>query len=367
MTYAEVGTINISLYDAHYADVDASDTTLSTRQIWAASANAGRFIPDHYQVTTAVSGVLGTASAACTAPGAGYTFYGQSFGWSGPPQVTVTALNASGTTTTAWTGSLMKLVPSYLTQAMAVSGAGGATVSQTVGAMSINDQSNGTVRLSAQGGDKFALSRSASPTAANSPVFAWNMAIADVSEAALVGNGTVSGAGSQNPVGFDQGNVFYTGRLALAPGHGDARTGVRMLAELQKYTANGWVTMIEDRGCVSVAPAAIAVDTPVGSFGTSGVCDAPILASATTQGGRAWLSAPGTTAAMPGRLTHRLNLAATAVGQSCQAKGVPQAAQTLNLPYLQGAWGSASMEQNPAAMLSWGRPNHDVVLQREKY
>jgi hypothetical protein len=367
MTYAEVGTINISLYDAHYADVDASDTTLTSRQVWAASVNAGRFIPDHYQVTQAVSGVLGTANAACTASGAGYTFYGQAFGWGNPPQMIVTAQNAAGATTTAWTGSLMKLLPTYLTQTMAASGASGASVSQTVGAMTMNDQGNGTVRVTAQGSDKFALSRASTPTPANSPVFGWNLTIADVSEAGLVGNSTVSGAGSQSPISFDQGNVFYTGRLALSPGHGDARTGVRLLAELQKYSANGWVTMTEDRGCVSVVPAAIAVDTPVGGFATAGVCDAPILASATTRGGRAWLSAPGTTAAMPGRLTHHLNLAATAAGQSCLAKGVPQVAQTLNLPYLQGAWGSASMDQNPAAMLSWGRPNHDVVLQREKY
>jgi hypothetical protein len=367
MTYAEVGTINIALYDTHYADVDASDTALSTRQIWAASVNAGRFVPDHYQVTQAVSGVLGTANAACTAPGAGYTFYGQSFGWSGAPQVTVTALNALGAITTAWTGSLMKLLPTYLTQTMSASGASGATVSQTVGAMTMNDQGNGKVQVSAQGSDKFALSRGTTPLAANSPVFAWNLAIADISEAALVGNGTVSGSGSQSPVGFDQGSVFYTGRLALAPGHGDARTGVRMLAELQRYTPNGWVTMTEDRGCVTVPRAAIAVDTPVGSFATAGVCDAPVQATVTTQGGRAWLSAPGTTGAMPGRLSHHLNLGAVASGQSCQAKGVPQPAQTLNLPYLQGAYGTPSMDQDPSAMLTWGRPNHDIVLQRERF
>ena len=109
---------------------------------------------------------------------------------------------------------------------------------------------------------------------------------------ALISFNSLSASANQNPVGWNLGAVFHSGRLALSPGHGDARSGVRQLVQLQRYTSTGWVTMTEDRGCVTVAPANLGVESPSGVFVSNGDCAAPATASVTTEGGRAWIVLP---------------------------------------------------------------------------
>jgi hypothetical protein len=133
-----------------------------------------------------------------------------------------------------------------------------------------------------------------------------------------------------------------------------------MLVELQRFNGAGWVTMTEDQGCVTVDPTHLAVSNPQGVFTTAGVCAAPPAAPVTTRGGRAWVTLPGTPDRSPGRLTFSLNLGASSAGQACQALGAPVATAPLALPHL-------STGSDPSAILSWGRPNRDVVLTRERF
>jgi hypothetical protein len=235
--------------------------------------------------------------------------------------------------------------------------------------MTLTDLGGGTARLAAQAPASFSLARDpAAPVASSTPVFGWAASIADASEAAVTGNGSITGTVAQAGIAFNQGAVFHTGRLALAPGHGDARTGVRLLVELQRYSAAGWVTMTEDRGCVAVSPTHITVSAPQGVFSTSGLCAAPAQAAVTLRGGRAWVSLPGTPGRAAGRLTAGLNLAAASGGAACQAAGVLVPSVPMNLPHLMGAWGGvATLTAEPRAMLTWGKPNRDVDLTRERF
>jgi len=51
-TYSDVGAFSMVLQDQHFADVDLADSTTSERYVTSSSINIGRFIPDHFVVTT---------------------------------------------------------------------------------------------------------------------------------------------------------------------------------------------------------------------------------------------------------------------------------------------------------------------------
>jgi hypothetical protein len=186
--------------------------------------------------------------------------------------------------------------------------------------------------------------------------------VADASEAAVAGNPTLSASASQGSVAFNSGGVFHSGRLSLSPGYGDVRSGVHLLAQLQRYTTAGWVTMTEDQGCVTIQNQNVAVETPSGVFATLGACAAPMTGSATTRGGRAWLAFPGTPAGAPGRLTLRL-AGPAATGSSCTAAGASAALVPLAPYWLLG--GPAAT--GPQALATWGKPQRDALLRRETW
>jgi hypothetical protein len=111
---------------------------------------------------------------------------------------------------------------------------------------------------------------------------------------------------------------------------------------------------------VSVQRSQLWVQDPSGVFASNGVCAAPLAATATTAGGRAWLRMPATPGGAPGRLALRLP-GDGASGNACSSTGTAQAGAGLGLPWLLG--GSAGT--GPVALATWGSPNRDVVLRRE--
>ena len=130
--------------------------------------------------------------------------------------------------------------------------------------------------------------------------------------------------------------------------------------QLQRYGAAGWVTMTEDRGCVTVQRAQLELGSPSGVFVGAGVCAAPLAANATTAGGRAWLALPATPGAAPGRLAVRV-AGTAASGNACSPVGAVQAVSSLNMPWLTGGTAGAG----PLATATWGTPQRDLVLRRE--
>ena len=362
VSYAEVGAVQLQLSDTGYASVDSADTDATARTISSAVVDVGRFVPDSLSVAVSTAGSFATANGACLAAGSGATFIGQGFGWASAPQVTVTAKNAAGSTTTLWTGTLMKLSAAAQLPGLVVSAAGSATLSSSFGTIAITDLGGGSARLEASSLDRFVLDLPAgTPQASVTPAWTWNLAVNDASEAAVAGNPTLSANALQGSVPFDLGATFHSGRLALAAAHGDARAGVRSLVQLQRWTAAGWVTMTEDRGCITVLPQNLGIEAPSGIFSSSGDCVAPMSAAVTTAGGRAWISLPATPGAAPGRLLLRL-AGDAASGHSCSGTS-PAALVSLGRPWLLGGSGGAG----PSALATWGAPNRDVVLRRETW
>jgi hypothetical protein len=363
VSYAEVGAISLQLTDTTYAAVDSADTADAARTFGSAAVDVGRFVPDSLSVAVSTNGRFATANAACMASGSGATFIGQGFGWETAPQVTLTAKNAAGGTTTLWTGDLMKLQAAAQLPDLDVAAAGTASLSTSFGSLAVTDLGAGQARVAASSLDRFLLDLPAGSVQPSvTPAWTWSLAVNDASEAAVAGNPTLAAAATQGSVPFDLGAVFHSARLSLSAAHGDARAGVRSLVQLQRWTAAGWITLTEDRGCVTVQPQHLAVETPSGVFASSGDCVAPMTAAATTAGGRAWLGLPATPGAAPGRLTLRL-AGEAASGHSCSSAGASATLVPMGLPWLLGGAGGSG----PAAWATWGSPNRDVVLRRETW
>jgi choice-of-anchor C domain-containing protein len=361
VSYGEVGAISLQLEDTAYADVDATDTSAASRRIASAAQPVGRFVPDSYSLALSNTPLLHTANAACTAAGAGYTFVGQPATWQAAPRVVVTARNAAGVATTYWASDLMKLQPAHATPGMTVSASGAATLASNWGGFTVSDLGNGQASIMAAGSDSFTLQAGA-PQATVSPAFTWSVNVADTSEAAVAGNPVTAGSLSQGSLGFDAGGLFHSGRLTLGAGHGDARAGVRMLLQLQRYTSTGWTTLTEDRGCVTVAPANLGVGNPQGALVSAGVCAAPPTASVTTAGGRAWLKLAATPGGQRAALDLQLLLAGTAPA-ACSGPGQTQLGSSLQRPWLLPDAGLAG----PGATATWGLPSRDLLYRRELF
>lgn len=361
--YSDVGVISVQLSDSGYAMVDAADTLAVARTATSPALSVGRFVPDGYALSVSTPGQFATANGACMATGSGATFVNQGFGWATAPVVTVTAQNAAGDTTALWSGALMKLSAPMGTASMSATGTGSASASSSFGAFTVIGLGAGQARYNASSLDRYMLTLpDGAAQASVSPSWTWGFTLSDASEAGVSGNPTLSASTTLAPVGWNQGGTFHSARLAVSPAHGDARSGVRQALQLQRYTSAGWVTMTEDRGCVTISRANLEVSLGTGAF-AAGHCLAPLVSpSVTTSGGRAWLTMPASPSGAQGRMLVRV-AGAGATGLACSALGVTAGITPLAMPWLLGGVSAAG----PSALATWGRANRDAVWRRESF
>ncbi|MEM7206812.1 MAG: DUF6701 domain-containing protein [Pseudomonadota bacterium] len=95
--FSEVGIVNLTAEIADNDYLGAGDVTGTLN-------NVGRFTPHQFALTSTDSGEL---NHACS--GGSFSYIGQAFGYAGAPTFEVTAQNASGITTTNYTGAYAKL------------------------------------------------------------------------------------------------------------------------------------------------------------------------------------------------------------------------------------------------------------------
>ncbi len=101
--YSEVGAFTLKMIDEDFSSIDASDgTSLNARTISSPELTIGRFVPDHFKVSTVSNGSFDNA---CT----GFSYNGQSFGYQTVPEIKVTAYNAQDAITQNYTGNFAKL------------------------------------------------------------------------------------------------------------------------------------------------------------------------------------------------------------------------------------------------------------------
>ena len=156
--------------------------------------DVGRFVPDNYLFALATPGVLATAQGSCAASGAGFTFFGQAFGWSTAPQVTITARAADGSTTVNWAGTLMKLdAAAHASTTLSASATPAVSLTSALGPRAIAAAGPGQATLTVSAADAFALLRAATPQVSAVPVFNWLAQVNDTSETAVAGNAATTG------------------------------------------------------------------------------------------------------------------------------------------------------------------------------
>lgn len=427
--YSEAGAISLQFEDQTFASVDTSDgSSYTIPQLNGTSTpspiTVGRFVPDSFTVVTSGTApafaTFGTNDSQCNAlipsPRRSFTYIGQPFSYvSTPsallPQVTVTAINATGGTTTNYQGALWKIVPTTTTGvtclpavsplSCAITATGSATnngsVTETftsVGgqvfdssqvAMSIPTVTPGngstilfgTGTIVANAADSLAFLRSLSPPVAPFGAnISLNLIVSDASEMSVAGNGTIvtsnnSGTGATfAAMAFDSGNQFYYGRMHASNANGSVLLPLLVSMQTQYYNGFGFVQNIADQ-CTTITTANIGFGNfaPPGTTLTAAAVNPISLATKTfVNGGNTLkLSAPG--AANSGAMDMVINLESTSSPVSCVATGTnPTGANMVFLHDIQSC-STPNYTQDPTAHITFGvnNINQKSIYLRENY
>lgn len=375
-TYAEAGSFSATASDPDFANVDAADgTPAAQRLIQSGNATIGRFVPDRYLLSLSNTPVLEPGQGvACTGRADwNFTWIGQAFRWATAPTITVTAQDASGATVRQYAGSLFKLTTGMVSLAWSSNAPGTAPLTVTGQTLTLVDAGNGQSTATLGTAAVLRFTRPSTPVTPFNAVIALTVDVADGSEAAVSGNGTIgdvaslvidgSGAGiaftGTNAAGA---NLQTYGRLQLLSAHGDSRRALALPYETQGWSGSAWYRQHRD-SCTSPVVATLALQG--WSAGLS-ACDVSVAAVArATRGlGTVQLSAP--TAARTGSVELRWQLG-TAAGSSCVA-GAATPAVSAGLDWLLGPWSSApAYTSAPAARASFGLFRSESLLRRELY
>lgn len=269
VSYSEVGSFTLQLQDTTFAAVDASDGTSADcngRYACSASANVGRFVPDHYAINSTIAPVLQTFGSSCASRS--FTYLGQPIGFATLPKITITAQNASNGTTANYKGSLWQLAASHLgTSWSCQTGSGGACPTAT-----INTPTFANIFISGDGtgtftwptdttyptGLAYSLARTtATPLAAFTAQIGLGITIADTSESScgtspctLIDNQGATKTWAT--VAFDSGTEFRHGRLKIGNAYGATNLDLAIPLEVQHYSAGSFVTNTADN-CTTLA------------------------------------------------------------------------------------------------------------------
>ena len=301
-TYSEVGIIRLtpSLSSGNYLGSAGAVTG-------TASANIGRFIPDHFTVDV---------TPGCSSS---FTYSGQPFA------ATITAHNAAGSTVANYGGGhLAKAVT--LSDAGAL-GVGGFTAGNSVAATSFT-----------------------SGVANAAPVYTFtNKLTAPVT--LVLRAADTDGVSS---AGHAEGSTAQrSGRLRLANAFGRESAALQLAALADYWTGNAWVVNGED-SCSSVPATAVALSNQRNGQGaaTAAWTTTPSSINIASGSGLLTLSAP--TPAGTGSIDIGLNLGSSVADQSCLA--THPATTGAGLDWLRSRNGAcaASYDRDPSARASFG-------------
>lgn len=357
-SYSEVGSFSLQLSDSDFASVDAGDSTASQRTI-SGTADVGRFVPDHFDLTTANTPEFQTFGA--SGSGRTFTYIGQPFGYVTAPQATIAAKNAGGGVTQNYTGSLWKVTAADVTQTYSpIAPASLALDTALIGTPTVTAGSGGDGTVSADANDKLAFSRDpGTPQAAFKADISLDMSVVDNSEKGVSGNGTITTTtpaqfnGTGSGIAFDSGDAFRYGRLKLSNAYGSQLLALPVPLEAQYWNGTAFVTNTADGG--TVIPAG---DIALGNY------------QGQLQSGDTSVSISGSLTSGRGNLT--LTQPAGGHGGSVDLT-VDLSASGANLPWLQGNWNGGNYDQNPKARAVFGvyggsrGGGNGLIYQREVY
>jgi MSHA biogenesis protein MshQ len=372
-TYSEVGAVSLELVDATFANVDLSDgSTAAQREIWSNKADVGRFVPDHFDVTTPtppVSPVFKTFNDAACATRS-FTYIGQPFGYATVPVAKIFAKNFGGVTTANYAGVMWRLTNASASQTFANSpvmslnaaGIGTPTVTEIA--------STGTGNYTLNASDTLTFVRdNATPQAPFNASLSLTMSVSDATEAGA-NQGTITTntplvySGEGAGIAFDAGNAFRYGRVRIINANGSQLTPLAVPVEAQYWNGTAFITNAAD-SCTTVATANLAMSNFTDNLTA---CETSISGGGVLSAGRRTLQLSGPGSANNGSVRLTVNLALAASGTTCVG-GAVVTATTANRPYLQGNWTGASYDQNPFARDTFGvyRGADEVIFVRENF
>lgn len=374
-SYSEAGSFNLTLEDQTFASVDNADSSVLERTIpQAAAVSVGRFVPDHFDLTTASPPPeFRTFNATATdCPVRSFTYVGQPFGYLTSPKVTIEAKNAAGGITTNYAGALWKLLPTDLTQTYGYTLTPASTPGLDpvlIGVATMTSSNDGT-GTAANGGDRLAFTRSTTvPLAPFSAAITLSISVADSSETGVTGNGIIGTStpalfdGGGSGIAFDSGNAFRYGRLSLSNAHGSELLKLPVPIETRFWNGSGFALNTAD-ACTQLAAAHVALS---GWKRDLNACETSVSLSGRFNAGRGnlKLSKPGED--NTGSVDLTLQLGATASGSTCAGGATPAVAASQS--WLQGRWTGGAYDQDPAARASFGlyRGSKSLIYLREMH
>lgn len=410
--YTEVGAINLQLEDDNFAAVDAGDTAGSctsppTPNRYVCSTAAipiGRFVPDHFDVSTANTPQFRTFGAGCAGTRS-FTYIGQLFNYATRPQATILARNAAGATTANYAGTLWKIggaAPAtakdclaspdpdtcQFTTSWAAGGNSSDVVERYTYALTPASTPNwddagataaaasvaagaGTGTITYASSDALAFLRSTTPPQATFTANITNtVSVQDTSEVAVAGNGTITTttAAAFSNIAFDSGNEFRYGRLQFLNAHGSGLLALDVPIQVEYWNGTLWLRNAADN-CTSVGPANIALGNvttvpPVPPLSTSA------SGGGTVSGGGGSITLAKPTGGTSGTVDVTLNLGVTGTANAapCPAWAPAPAATALNAPYLQSQCaGAGAYSRDPSARATFGIYRNKFILLRENY
>lgn len=426
-TYSEVGAFSLQVKDTNFASIDALDGTSVTRRTIASPViNVGRFVPDHFTLSSpvlinrsdlptcdlqttgsiaATSNSLFVASATAFVVGdtilirgAGVASLDLSSIITAISGNTITLGTAAGTAVTS--AVTYRLAMTYMDEAFGIAytitAKNGLTVPTTTQfytgslaksvvslvAENNNDGNNRAARLSttapnwsngmyvAASGTSTKFLRNAMP---DGPYDALQIGVAltDV-DGSVLNNLNMDAATNTNCISLSNCTAFAIGstrmrygRLKLSSAHGSELLNLPIPMEAQYWNGTSFVRNLHD-SCTNIAPANIIMNTYQKNLAPSSPCktSASITGSAFLAGrGDLRLAAPGN--GNSGSVNLAVNLAGGS-GSSCTATGVSEiTSSSAVMPYLQGNWltsTSTTYDQNPTSRATFGIHKNGPVI-----
>ena len=277
LEYSEVGSVTFEATATNYLNtpgVDATGYSYYTGSL-PNSSYVGRFTPDHFDVSV-------NSPSFDSSCGANFTYLGQPLNYATPPVVTITAVNAQGTTTQNYsnfgTGAdwwkLPAITPSY-SDPNAPSTLG-VTVDSTVAGYSPTTTTNtapGSVTTTFSGPLSYTQ-----PDNGTKPAPVANPFQSDITVSFPVTD-TDGIAYPQNPftftIGFATGDAstIRQGRLVIPNAYGSEELDLNdpMTTEYYLGSSTGWVPATED-SCTTGVTLALSEPTPGGPVTPSDTC-----------------------------------------------------------------------------------------------
>jgi len=380
-TYNQVGSFTAQLVDSSFAGIDIGDgSTAAERNIQSATVDVGRFVPDHFAVAPpAAPPAFGTVCSA-----GGFAYVGQTFSYTTQPVITVTAQDALNNTTTLYTGNWWRITNPSLTKTYsALSGSldTSAAAAATDPVIAEIGGSPGRGTLSFGSGTGFLFTRT-TPVPAFDAEIGLSVNVVDGDAVAYATNPfKVGDATATNGIAFSSGKNFRFGRLRVLGVNGSNRVNLQVPLVTEYWATvgpnTGWTTNLNDV-CTSITdtdirlfnwqPAGFAPDPCKSRLSIIGGGNTMTAAAGRFNNLR--LTAPGGAISGGVDLQVKLNGVNPATDKTCILPGPNQQAATNSAkPWLQGAWGAATYNQDPAARVTFGTytNTNQFIYQRENY